>query len=92
MSWTITRIDEADYGCEERMPGEPLMVLVSLESENLQMIQFEVADHWLELQGLDVGDEWPEDLDIAGPNDGNYEKQAQWMQNYIDALSEIGNM
>lgn len=92
MKWTITRIDEADYGCEERMPGEPLMVLVSLESENLQMIQFEVADHWLELQGLDVGDEWPEDLDIAGPNDENYEKQAQWMQNYIDALSEIENM
>ena len=29
--WTIKRIDEADFGCEERLPGEPLMVLVSLE-------------------------------------------------------------
>lgn len=28
--WTIKRIDEADFGCEERLPGEPLMVLVSL--------------------------------------------------------------
>lgn len=26
--WTIKRIDEADFGCEERLPGEPLMVLV----------------------------------------------------------------
>ena len=22
--WTIARIDEADYGCEERLPGELL--------------------------------------------------------------------
>lgn len=29
--WTIKRIDEADFGCEERLPGEPLMVLVSLK-------------------------------------------------------------
>ena len=21
--WTIARIDDTDYGCEERMPGEP---------------------------------------------------------------------
>lgn len=21
--WTIKRIDEADFGCEERLPGEP---------------------------------------------------------------------
>ena len=30
--WTIKRIDEADFGCEERLPGEPLMVLVSLRA------------------------------------------------------------
>ena len=28
--WSVTRIDEADYGCEERMPGEPLLVLVTM--------------------------------------------------------------
>ena len=88
MKWTITRIDEADFGCEERMPGEPLMVLVSLESEDFRMTQFEVADHWLVLQGLDVGDEWPEDLDEIAQNEEKYVGQAQWMENYMDALAE----
>ena len=32
--WSVTRIDEADYGCEERMPGEPLLVLVTIESDD----------------------------------------------------------
>jgi hypothetical protein len=32
--WTIARIEEADYGCEERLPGEPLMLLITLESED----------------------------------------------------------
>jgi hypothetical protein len=27
------------------------------------VIQFEVAENWIEMQGLDEGDEWPEDLD-----------------------------
>ena len=31
--WTVSRIDECDFGCEERLPGEPLMVLVTLESD-----------------------------------------------------------
>ena len=37
--WTIARIGEADYGCEERLPGEPLMLLITLESENGEVIQ-----------------------------------------------------
>ena len=45
--WTIKRIDEADFGCEERLPGEPLMVLVSLECDDGRMLQLEVADNWL---------------------------------------------
>ena len=27
--WTISRIDEADYGCEERLTEEPLMLLLT---------------------------------------------------------------
>lgn len=61
--WTITRIEEADYGCEERMPGEPLMVLVTLTNEFGEVIRFEAAENWIELQGLDEGDEWPEDIE-----------------------------
>ncbi len=31
--WFVSRIAEADYGCEERMPGEPFKVLVTFESD-----------------------------------------------------------
>lgn len=61
--WTISRIDEADYGCEERLPGEPLMLLITLENENGELIKFEVAENWIDMQGLDEGDEWPEDIE-----------------------------
>jgi hypothetical protein len=61
--WTIAKIEEADYGCEERLLGEPRMLLITLESEDGVAIQFEAAENWMEMQGLDEGDEWPEDLD-----------------------------
>ena len=61
--WTISRIDEADYGCEERLTEEPLMLLITLESEDGEVIQFEVAENWIEIQGLNEGDEWPEDIE-----------------------------
>ena len=54
--WTIQQISEADYGCEERLPGEPLMVLVTLESDIGEILQFEMPDNWLLMQGLDEGD------------------------------------
>lgn len=62
--WTIVRIDDADYGCEERLPGEPLMVLVTIEREDGKRLQFEVKDDWLIEQGLDEGDEWTEDIEV----------------------------
>ena len=67
--WTIKRIDEADFGCEERLPGEPLMVLVSLESDDGRVIQFEAADNWLTVQELSEGDEWPEDIETPDAAD-----------------------
>ena len=63
--WNVSRIEEADYGCEERMPGEPLMALVTLECDDGRECQFEVSEDWLAYQGIDEGDEWPEDLDEA---------------------------
>ncbi len=60
--WTIQRIDEVDYGCEERLPGEPLMALVTLENEIGEIISFEMPDNWLLMQGLNEGDEWPEEI------------------------------
>lgn len=59
--WYVSRIEEADYGCEERMPGEPALVLVTLESDDGRECRFEVSEEWLMNQGIDEGDEWPED-------------------------------
>ena len=87
--WTIARIDEADYGCEERLPGEPLMLLITLESENGEVIQFEVAENWIEMQGLDEGDEWPEDIESEDPENENAVMQNEWMENYYRALQEM---
>lgn len=87
--WTIKRIDEADFGCEERLPGEPLMVLVSLESDDGRTIQFEAADNWLTVQELSECDEWPEDIETPDAADERTARQIQWMENYFDALEEL---
>ena len=55
--WTVSRIDECDFGCEERLPGEPLMVLVTLESDDGRVCQFECADNYLTSMYIDEGDE-----------------------------------
>ena len=31
--WKVTKILEGDYGCEERMPGEPKNAIVYLSDE-----------------------------------------------------------
>jgi len=88
--WIIKRIDEADFGCEERMPGEPLMVLVTIEDENGCEEQIEVADQWLVTMNLDEGDEWPEELEEESNRQvEQINKQSQWMDNYLDALEEM---
>lgn len=87
--WTISRIDESDFGCEERLPGEPLMVLVSLESDDGRVVQFEVPENWLAMQELDEGDEWPEDIEELTDEDEKSIKQSEWMDKYYDALEEL---
>ena len=87
--WTISRIDEADYGCEERLPGEPLMLLITLENEAAEIIQFEVAENWIEMHGLDEGDEWPEDIEAEDEEAVNAETQSKWMENYYRAFQEM---
>ena len=87
--WNVSRIEEADYGCEERMPGEPLMALVTLESDDGSVCRFEVSEDWLAYQGLEKGDEWPEDLDEADKDAKKAEMMSAWMENYLDALSEM---
>ncbi len=53
--WKIKQIAEADFGCEERLPGEKLKCLVN---ENGETRRLEVEDEWLTEQGLDEGSTW----------------------------------
>jgi len=88
--WHIVRIDEADYGCEERLPGEPLLVLITIEcDETLRMAQFECPEEWLVSQGLDEGDEWPEDIDAIDNELSRLDHMSDWMDNYYSALEEL---
>ena len=83
MVWSVFDIYESDFGCEERMPGEPLMVMVELTCEDGRMCQLEVPDNYLLTQGIDVGDEWPFDLD---------EEQMEYLSKFhaeLDRRSEL---
>lgn len=55
--WKIKHIYEADYGCEERLPGDKLKCLVELEDENGLRKSIEVEDEWLRLNNLNEGSE-----------------------------------
>lgn len=87
--WTVTRIDDADYGCEERMPGEPLLVLVTIESDDGRVCRFECSDEWIQNQEISEGDEWPEDIDKIDASEESINKMTDFMNNYYDALEEL---
>ena len=87
--WIVKRIDEADYGCEERMPGEPLLSLVTLECDDGRECSFEMPDDWLRLQDIDEGDEWPDDIDKLSEEEKRAVSQSEWMDNYLEALDEM---
>ena len=87
--WFVSSIAEADYGCEERMPGEPLMALVTLESDDGRECQFEVSEDWLRIQKIDEGDEWPEDIEGPDEDAQKAKMMSAWMDNYMDALREM---
>lgn len=87
--WIVRSITEADYGCEERMPGEPLMALVVLESDDGRKCRFEKAEDWICRQGIEEGDEWPEDIDELDENAEKAGRITEWMENYMDALKEL---
>ena len=93
----MTDIEEADYGCEERMPGQPLMVIVSVECEDGRYLSFPAPDEMLLNAGIDVGDEWPDDIDEAMEADEEDEqillerinRMGDFMNNYYDAVDEM---
>lgn len=58
MSWKIKRIQEDDYGCEERPQNEKITVIVTLVDENGMEKQLRVEDDWLYAEGINEGDLW----------------------------------
>ena len=87
--WIVKQLQEADYGCEERMPGEPLKTLVILESDEGGICQFEVADEWLINQEIEEGDEWPEDIDEEDMLSEKVSLQNEFMNTYYEALENL---
>ena len=87
--WIIKHIMEADFGCEERTEDEPLMVLVTLESDDGRVIRFEVEDAWLTEQGIDEGDEWPDDVETLIAEEDKASNMADFMNNYYAAVEEM---
>ena len=62
MSWTVKRIQEDDYGCEERQENEKIKVIVTLVNNIGQERQIRVEDDWLYAKGINEGDLWPDTL------------------------------
>lgn len=60
--WIVKRIQEADYGCEERPEGEKQKVIVTLEDDAGDQKELLVEDDWLYEQGIDEGSAWPADV------------------------------
>lgn len=62
MDWIVKRIQEDDYGCEERPDNRKVTVLVTLTDEKGQERLLRVEDDWLYANGIDEGDRWPVDF------------------------------
>ena len=61
MAWTVRRIQESDYGCEERTEEERNRVIVTLEDGEGLIRQLTADDGWLYAMGIDEGSVWPEE-------------------------------
>ena len=61
MEWTVKRIQEGDYGCEERPAEERNQVIVTLENEDGLTRQLTADDDWLYTMGIYEGSLWPEE-------------------------------
>lgn len=60
MTYKIQDIYEADFGCEERMPGERLKVMVELVDEEGNTTVISAYDEYLRYKQLEVGSVFPQ--------------------------------
>ena len=57
--WTIKKIFDGEYGCEELQPGEKPKVSVTLVDPDGREKHVTAEDEWLKENNLDVGNRWP---------------------------------
>lgn len=62
MTWRVKRIQEGDYGCEERAKEERNQVIVTLENDDGLTRQLTADDDWLYTMGIDEGSIWPKEV------------------------------
>lgn len=102
--YTITRIDEADFGCEGRPEGYIPMVTVYLEDEYGGAEVIEMEDAQMYHRALDEGsqvviggDGTLYSLEAARRQAGiipveeiaDTDQQNQWLEGYMDAVEEL---
>jgi len=102
--YTITRIDEADFGCEGRPEGYIPMVTVYLEDEYGGAEVIEMEDAQMYHRALDEGSQVViggdgtlysleaarRQADIMPVEEtADTDQQNQWLEGYMDAVEEL---
>ena len=102
--YTITRIDEADFGCEGRPEGYIPMVTVYLEDEYGGAEVIEMEDAQMYHRALDEGSQVVIGGDgtlysleaarrqadiIPVEETADIDQQNQWLEGYMDAVEEL---
>lgn len=102
--YTITRIDEADFGCEGRPEGYIPMVIVYLEDEYGGAEVIEMEDAQMYHRALDEGSQVVIGGDgtlysleaarrqadiIPVEETADIDQQNQWLEGYMDAVEEL---
>lgn len=56
--FTVSRIFDDDYGCEERDPNSPKMAIVYLKDDDGNVKELKVSDDFLVENGIEEGSVW----------------------------------
>ncbi len=100
--YRIVRIDEEDFGCEGRPEGQMPMVRVLMEADTGETAVVMMEDSLMYARELDVGGfavigmdgmlyQPGKDFTVEQKDRSeiDFDKQADWMGNYWDALDEL---
>lgn len=51
-----------------------------------------MAENWLLQQGIDEGDEWPEDIEQVEADREQIDRMSEWMNKYYEAVEEMEDL